>query len=117
MIASNKLKEIEAARARLAKLEADASAEIRGELATLPARYGFDNAWAFNKAVRRACGVTSAKPRKARVVITPDMIEHVAELARNGIVGNRIAQAVGISLPSVNNIKKQLGLVKARKAK
>lgn len=42
------------------------------------------------------------------------MIKEVGKLAKDGKTGNEIAAAVGISLPSVQNIKKKLGLVTKR---
>jgi len=41
----------------------------------------------------------------------------VKKLAKAGKTGSAIAEELGISLPSVQNIKKALGLVKARKPK
>jgi DNA-binding CsgD family transcriptional regulator len=38
----------------------------------------------------------------------------VKKLVEGGKTGSQIAKALGISLPSVQNIKKSLGLVKAR---
>lgn len=112
---TSKLDKIKAARAKLAKLEADAATDIKVELAALPARYGYANARTFNGAVRRACGAVSGKPRKARAVITDDMRAQVGHLVKIGQSGSEIASELGISLPSVQNIKKALGLVKARK--
>ena len=41
----------------------------------------------------------------------------VKKLVQAGKSGSQIAKAVGISLPSVHNIKKALGLVKSRRSK
>ena len=46
--------------------------------------------------------------------ITPEIVEKVKALATAGKTGSAIAKATGISLPSVQNLKKKLGLVKAR---
>ena len=52
--------------------------------------------------------------RRKRAKITDAMREEVKKMVEAGKTGSEIAKAVGISLPSVQNIKKQLGLVKAR---
>jgi transposase len=39
----------------------------------------------------------------------------VKKLVQDGKTGSEVAKLVGISLPSVQNIKKALGLVKERK--
>ncbi len=122
---NDKLKKLAAEKARLAKLEKSLEAETRRELAGLPARYGFDNVNTFIAALRRAArgGRTRTKAksaaaksgkRKARVEITDAIRAKVKALAAAGKTGGEIAAAVGISLPSVHNVKKALGLVKAR---
>jgi hypothetical protein len=108
-------------RARAAKLERS----IATELASLPAAYGFDSHVAFIAALRaagrgagrgskRARTLAAPKARK-RAVITNSIRSRVKDLFKAGKSGSRIAKAVGISLPSVQNIKKAFGLVKARK--
>lgn len=52
--------------------------------------------------------------RKMRVKITPEIIAEVKTLAEGGKTGKEIAKATGISLPSVQNLKKKLGLVAKR---
>lgn len=106
-------------RKKLAKLEQ----KLHAELAKLPAKYGFKSAEEFLAAFRSA---TSGKPsastkgpksskRKARVEITDEIRAKVKKLLDDKKSGSEIADAVGISLPSVQNIKKALGLVKKRK--
>ena len=127
---SDSLKELAAARAKVAELEQKITAELQTELRTLPVRYGFDSADAFVAAVRAAsgkrrgrkpgsgkaaAGSTSAPKRRKRAKITDETRVEVRKLADAGKTGNEIARALGISLPSVQNIKKALGLVKKRK--
>jgi hypothetical protein len=54
------------------------------------------------------------KTRK-RAVITDSVRAKVKALLKAGKSGSQVAKAVGISLPSVQNIKKAFGLVKAQK--
>ncbi len=64
----------------------------------------------------KAAAVKAAKGgRKARVKITPEIIAQVKALAEAGKTGNEIAGTTGISLPSVQNLKKKLGLVGKKK--
>ncbi len=52
------------------------------------------------------------KKRRKRAVITDATKAEVKKLVEAGKSGGEIAKAVGISLPSVQNVKKALGLVK-----
>lgn len=115
------LKKIEAARAKLASLEAAADADLKKELAALPAQYGFTIVKAFVKAVKAAAGSLAKGPekkkasgRRTRTKITNATRAEVKKLTEAGRTGAQIAKAVGISLASVHNIKKALGLVKKR---
>jgi hypothetical protein len=123
---TDKIKELEAARAKLASLEQTIASELKRELAGLPAKYGFDSAAAFIKAVQDSTGARRGRPpgagkrggpgkkRRRRAVITDDTRASVKKMVNDGKTGAQIAQSLGISLPSVQNIKKALGLVKKR---
>jgi hypothetical protein len=124
---SDKLKALEAARAKLADLEQSVAGELNKELASLPARYGFQSVDDFVRAVSAAAGGKGrrgrkpgavaggpGKKRRKRAVITDAMRAQVKKMVSDGKTGAEIAKAVGISLPSVQNIKKALGLVKER---
>jgi hypothetical protein len=120
---TNKLKELEAAKAKIAGLEKSIAAELNKELAALPAKFGFDSVGAFVEAVKAAGGkrggrsakaAVGGKKRRTRAVITDATRAEVKKLVEAGKTGGQIAKSVGISLPSVQNIKKALGLVKKR---
>jgi DNA-binding NarL/FixJ family response regulator len=131
---TDKLKELESARAKLAQLEQSIADELTKELAALPAKYGFASAEEFASAVRaaaggrvrrgrrgRPAGPAKAKPakagrkgRKKRAVITDETRAQLKKLVNDGKTGEQIAKALNISLPTVQNIKKALGLVKKR---
>jgi hypothetical protein len=120
---THKIRQLEAAKAKLARLEKAVAGEIHKELAGLPASYGFDSPKSFFKAVLAALGARSgskskaagSRKRRRRAVITDATRSAVKKLAEAGKTGAEIAKEVRISLPSVQNIKKALGLVKARK--
>jgi DNA-binding NarL/FixJ family response regulator len=129
---TEKIKELEAAKAKVEELEQKIVVERAAELAGLPASFGFESVAAFVKAVRAAVGGKPVKRRKARKVaakkpvkkkkkkartrakITDETRAEVKKLVEAKKTGAEIAKALGISLPSVQNIKKALGLVKAR---
>lgn len=121
-IVSAKLKELEAARAKLASLEEAVKTELHKELAALPAKFGFETADDFVDAVRAATGGRKASrsakaaggKKRRRAVITEETRTQVKKLVEAGKTGAEIAKQVGISLPSVQNIKKALGLVNKR---
>lgn len=119
------LKKLEEARAKVSALEANLASERSKELAALPARYGFDSVAGFVAAVRDAAGggrgagrpAKSGNGKRRRAVITSETKAQVKTLVEGGKTGAEIAKTLQISLPSVQNIKKELGLVNARKKK
>lgn len=139
---TDKIKELAAARAKLASLEQSIADELNNELAGLPAKYGFGSVQDFVRAVQSAAGggtgggrggrrgrppgggkaAASAsagkggpgRKRRTRAVITDETRAQVKKMVADGKTGAEIAKSVGISLPSVQNIKKALGLVKKR---
>lgn len=126
---TQKIKELAANKAKVAALEKSIATELTRELAGLPAQYGFADINDFIAAVKAAAGkggkakgkakaVAAKAPaakRRKRAVITAETKAKVKALVEGGKTGSQIAKEVGISLPSVQNIKKELGLVKARK--
>lgn len=105
------------------------------KLLKLPAKFGFKSIDEFIQALRRAehgktivvtrkrqrkaseavnLGVRNAKAKRKRATITPEIKQKVKSLLAAEKTGAEIAKAVEISLPSVQNIKKELGLVTKR---
>ncbi|MEO6002470.1 MAG: winged helix-turn-helix domain-containing protein [Opitutus sp.] len=125
LMVTDKIKTLAITKARVAELEKSIATELNRELSALPGKYGFDNLPAFFDAVKAAArgkprAVIKSKnasggKRRKRAVITNETKAKVKALVEGGKTGAEIAKAVGISLPSVQNIKKDLGLVKARK--
>lgn len=113
---SSTIKELESARSKLAELERQAAEQTRAELSTLHTKYGFADPRAFIRALRRACpGNGPRKARKGRAVITDATRSLVKQRVAAGRTGAQIADELAISVPTVQNIKKALGLVRARK--
>jgi hypothetical protein len=117
---TQKIKALEEAKAKVQQLEAAVSRGLHSALASLPDEYGFESVDAFVSAVKSAAGVRSprsakgagTKPRRTRAKITEAVRKDVVRLVKAGKTGLEIAAAIGISLPSVQNIKKAAGLVK-----
>lgn len=119
-MAKNRLKELAKYEQKVALLKKELDLHQRRLLA-LPAKVGLRSVGELIKALQAAAGggaqpAGKTKPaRRKRAKITPEMKARLKELAGAGKTGGQIARALGISLPSVHNIKKELGLVKKRR--
>jgi hypothetical protein len=119
---TQKIKELEELKARAATLEAAIETERAAELAALPGHYGYSDINKFISALKKAFGAreggdkaSAAGGKRIRSKITPEIKEQVKTAILEGKSGIAIAAGLGISLPSVQNIKKELGLVKPHK--
>ena len=138
---NDQLAKLQKAKADLQQLESKISAERAAALAKLPADFGFASLEDFIAALKdaaknggklkakagRGAKATAAKAPKApkaavtkavkvgkRAKITDETRAQVKLLSEQGKTGEEIAKALGISAPSVQNVKKALGLVKSR---
>lgn len=124
---TDQIAELEKAKAKLAQAEAKLAADRVAALSKLPADYGYANLNDFIKALKDAAGkgrkatksgAKGSKESKAgkrtRAKITPELKQQVIAAVQSGQSGAEISESFGISLPSVQNIKKEAGLVKAR---
>ncbi|AHF93763.1 mucin [Opitutaceae bacterium TAV5] len=122
-----KIQELTELRLRIAKLAAGIEQERTAELAAIPSQYGYSDVNDFIKVLKQVVGVRgkrgnraakapSDKPagKKTRAKITPELKEQVKAAVLEGKTGSAIAAQFGISVPSVQNIKKEFGLVTAR---
>ncbi len=122
----DKLNQLEAARTKLAEMESSLTAERTSALANLPSEFGYPDLNSFIRALKmahrsrggRRRGAKKAGSGKAgrrtRAKITDETRAQVRSMVDAGKTGNEIAASLRISLPTVQNIKKALGLVKAR---
>ncbi|MCF3648488.1 helix-turn-helix domain-containing protein [Synoicihabitans lomoniglobus] len=125
VMVTDKIKELQALQAKAAELQKSIEVERTQELAALPAKFGYDLP-GFLKAVKAAAGSktrgrkakASAAPsgKRTRTKITPELKAKVKAAVEAGKTGSAIASEFGISVPSVQNIKKEFGLVKERSA-
>ena len=122
---TTQIKELAAAREKLAELERAVATELPQELSGLHEQYGFSDVNSFLKAVKSAARgggrKKAGRPKKAvvpktrkRAVITAATRAQVKKLVKAGKSGSQIAKTVGISLPSVQNIKKALGITRPK---
>lgn len=113
-----KIKKLAEAKAAVELLEES----LAKELASLPSDYGFVSMEEFIAAVRaagrsrrRAPDRPRAQKRRTRAKITEGTRAKVKKLVKSGKTGSQIAKSLRISVPSVQNIKKAIGLVKSAK--
>ena len=123
---TKQIRELEVTKAKIVALEKTIARRLQKELSVLHSKYGFPSLAEFIKALKGSSGGRrkGARGRKARSsgkarrhkrsVITDETRASVKKLVESGKTGSQIAKALGISLPSVQNIKKALGLVKSR---
>lgn len=123
---TKQIKELEATKAKIVALEKSIAKRLHRELGSLHKNYGYESLKDFVKALKAASGSAKAvrrgKPakgaakakRRKRAVITDETRASVKKLVESGKTGSQIGKSLGISLPSVQNIKKALGLVKPR---
>lgn len=121
-MASNPYAKLQSLKQQVAAIEAKLAKSSRKLLAA-PGKYGFKSIDAFIDALRAASGASrggskaaavKSTGRKPRAKITPEMKNKVKEMVKAEKTGGEIAKALGISLPSVQNIKKELGLVRKK---
>jgi len=120
---TDKIRNLAVARARVTQLERSIASGLNRELAALPAAFGFSDVGSFVRAVKTAAGGKRRRPgktpallkRRKRAKITDAIRARVKKLVEAGKTGSQIAKALKISLPSVQNIKKALGLVRTAK--
>lgn len=120
-MANNTFAQLEQARRKVAALEKKLTQQKK-RLAQLPAKMGFKSMSDFIAALQLISEVPLAvkaagqvKKTRRRAKITPEIVAKVKFLVSKKKTSRAIAKEVGISLPSVGNIKKKFGLVRAQK--
>lgn len=118
------LKSLEKQKQKVAKIETAIAKKARSELQGIHTRFGYKSLGEFFNAVRgankggakrrgRPAGKKGKAHQKKRAKITLEMKGRVLGALRAGKSGAQAAAEVGISLPSVQNIKREAGLVRA----
>ena len=118
---TDKIKELEQLRNQAAALEKRIEEEKAAKLASMHAEVGLESTEALISALRGL----AKKPRRAkqppkrrkRVRLTPAQKENIAKEIKGGLKGTEAAKKFGVSLPTIQKIKKDFGLVKSRAKK
>lgn len=117
----NKFTELQSLRKQIARLEKGVVKQQK-KLLALPGKYGFRTVGDFVAALKSAASAAGVKSEQGnikgagkRAKITPEIKAQVKTAVAEGKTAGEIATKLGISVPSVANIKKELGLVKKRK--
>ena len=121
---SDKLKEIASYKAKIAALEKAVAIEQNKKLIGLHKEVGLESTEALiaalkglSKPARKGKKTAKASGRASRTRITSAIKAGVGKAVKAGKKGSKIATQFGISIPSIQNIKKELGLVKTRSTK
>ena len=118
------LKKLLAVRQKLSAIEAKLGKKMQREMASLPEKYGYDGMETFIAALQELSGGVGsagiaakgkAKGKRKRGKVTDEVKQKVKALFEAEKTGREVAEAVGLSLPTIQNIKKELKLVKERK--
>jgi DNA invertase Pin-like site-specific DNA recombinase len=129
------MQELASQKAKLIELEAAIIAERDAQLAGLHEELGYDTREdliaalrALGKGKAKAKGKpgrkksapveaapAGAKKRRKRAKVTPEMRKQIEEAAKAGKTGAAIAKEFGVSLPTVQNIKRAAGLTRNSK--
>lgn len=116
------LAELRKARAQVRQLQQKVESERRQELRSLHQKLGFETRAELIQVLRSLGGAgrthagSAAKARTSkRARITSEMKQSIVRALQAGESGSAVARRFGISNPSLHNIKKAAGLVKARK--
>lgn len=114
---TDKIKELAEIEAKALELKQAIEQERASELAGLPEQYGFASMREFIAALKAIGGKKKSAPkgRKKRARITPELKESIVKALNEKEAASAIANEFGVSVASVNLIKKVAGLVKARK--
>ena len=124
---SSKIKELADYKAKIVELERAVLQEREAALARAHADLGFASRGDLIKALRALdkagpkrgrkpaakAGAAAKKTRRKRTTITPELRDSILAAVREGGTGNAVAKRFGVSLPTVQNIKRAAGLTRA----
>jgi len=121
---SDKFKQLADYQHKVAALQRKIERERAKALASLHRKYGFGSPAELIRAIRAAAGAGGGKRavragagHRKYARISPELRQKIKAALQAGKTGGAVAAAFGVSVPSVYNIKKASGLVKARKGK
>lgn len=124
---SKRIKELASQKAKLAELESAVLAEREETLQRLHLDMGYGSTAELVKALRgaarrapkrgrrKAVAAKGGKKKRTRAKITPELRAEIETAVRGGGTGASIAKQFGVSLPTVQNIKRAAGLTRKSK--
>ena len=126
---SSKIKELADYKAKIVELERAVLEERESALSRAHSDLGFasrsDLIKALNalekagpkrgrkKGAKAASAPTEKKARRKRTTITPELRDSILAAVKEGGTGTAVAKKFGVSLPTVQNIKRAAGLTRA----
>ncbi len=118
---TDKLKELRDYEAKVAALEKEIEEDRAARLPSLHEEVGLESPEALINALRglpRKPRLAKEPPKKKkRIRLTPAQKEKIAKAIKAGLKGTEASKKFGVSLPTVQKIKKDFGLVKPRAKK
>ena len=125
---SSKIKELQDYKAKIVELEKAVLEERESALARAHTDLGFASRSDLIKALRaldkagpkrgrrkgskKAARPVEKKARRKRTTITPELRDSILAAVKEGGTGNAVAKRFGVSLPTVQNIKRAAGLTR-----
>lgn len=124
---SSKIKELADYKAKIMELEKAVLEEREAALARAHSDLGFASRADLIKALRaldkagpkrarrkasKASAPAEKKSRRKRTTITPELRDSILAAVKEGGTGNAVAKRFGVSLPTVQNIKRAAGLTR-----
>lgn len=128
---SSKIKELADYKAKIVELERAVLAEREAALARAHADLGFASRGDLIKALKaldkaapkrgrkpaaKAAAPKGGKVRRKRTTITPELRDGILAAVKEGGTGAAVAKRFGVSLPTVQNIKRAAGLTRGGEA-
>ncbi len=111
----DKIKELKQLLDQAAALERKIEEEKAAKLAAIHEEVGMESTEALINALR---GLAKQPPKKKkRIRLSPAQKEKIAKAIKGGLKGTEASRKFGVSLPTVQKIKKDFGLVKPRAKK
>ena len=112
---TDKIKELEQLRNQAAALEQSIEEEKAAKLASMHEEVGLESTEALINALR---GLAKQPPKKRkRIRLTAAQKRNIANAIKGGLKGTEASRKFGVSLPTIQKIKKDFGLVKSRAKK
>ena len=117
-----KIKELEETEAKAVTLKKEINEMVAAKLTSMHTEVGMDSTDALiaalsslpKKRKRRVKRAVKPLRKSKRARLTPAQKQSIADVIKGGMTGTEASKKFGISLATIQNIKKEHGLVKSR---